>query len=305
MAVNTAKATVALQDLTRRFDKAVSYTNPVYPRIATTFPSNSASERYAMLGAMPQVREWLGERYEESLRAFDQTVTNQLWESTVNIEETDLEDDTIGLYGPVIDELAMRAAYHPDELLITSAVANTWTCMDGVALFSNSHSWGGNPIDNNLGYTVVSTTAVTTAEMKAAILAARSAMLGYVDDNGKPLIQPTPGMNQWVVMVPLELEQQTREALQATILSNTTNIVPDGASMEVIVNTHLTSAVKFYMFHVGNALRPFIFQARTPLERQIKGLGDIQYKDVKFMTRARYTVAPGAFWNATLTTLST
>lgn len=303
MAVNTAKATIALQDLTRRFDKAVSYTTPIYPKIATTFPSNSASERYAMLAAMPQVREWLGERVEESLRAFDQTVTNKLWESTVSIEETDLEDDTIGMYGPIIDELALRASFHPDELLVTDMVTNSWLCMDGVALFSGSHLFGTTDIDNDLVYTVTADDAVTTAEMKAAFQQARTTMLGFHDDRDKPLIQPHPGANQWVIMVPLELEQATREALQAALINNTTNIIPDQNSIEIIVNTHLTEGTQFYVFHVGNALRPFIFQARTPLERAIKGLGDIETKDVKFMTRARYAIAPGAFWNATRTNL--
>jgi phage major head subunit gpT-like protein len=48
-------------------------------------------------------------------------------------------------------------------------------------------------------------------------------------------------------------------------------------------------------------LRPFVFQARRPLARQMKGMDDREFKNVKFMTDARYNLGYLAWWNAVLT----
>jgi phage major head subunit gpT-like protein len=52
------------------------------------------------------------------------------------------------------------------------------------------------------------------------------------------------------------------------------------------------------LYRVDTPFKPYIFQAREPLSRKMKGMDDIEFKDVKFMTQARYNVGYGAWWNA-------
>jgi hypothetical protein len=47
-----------------------------------------------------------------------------------------------------------------------------------------------------------------------------------------------------------------------------------------------------------------VFQKREPISRQPKGADDIEKKDIKFMTQARYNVGYLAWWNAVLYTFT-
>ena len=69
-----------------------------------------------------------------------------------------------------------------------------------------------------------------------------------------------------------------------------------------VVSGGLTDATKFYLLNLSQPLKPFVFQARRPLQRQMKGMDDREFKDVKFMTDARYNLGYLAWWNAVLTT---
>ena len=55
----------------------------------------------------------------------------------------------------------------------------------------------------------------------------------------------------------------------------------------------------------GEAVKPFVFQRREPLTRMMKGIDDLETKDVKFMTEARYNVGYFAWWTSILCTLTT
>ena len=87
------------------------------------------------------------------------------------------------------------------------------------------------------------------------------------------------------------------------MLSNSTNVIVDRPT--IVSSPYLTSDVKFYLFKTGDPVKPFVFQQREPLSRMMKGLDDIEIKDVKFMTEARYNVGYFAWWTAVLTTLTT
>ena len=69
-------------------------------------------------------------------------------------------------------------------------------------------------------------------------------------------------------------------------------------------SAYLTDSSKMYLFNLDGALKPFVFQAREPISRQMKGLDDIETKDVKFMTESRYNVGYLAWWKAVLTTFT-
>lgn len=305
MPLDTAKATVTLRTLTKKFDQRAASATPFYPTVSNIIPSDGADEAYGMLGNMPGVREWLGDRQFKELRAANFTIANKHWESSLLIKKADIADDRMGMYGPLMEELAVEATYHPDELLFTAlANAEATACFDGQYFFDTDHAWGDSGSQSNdLTYAAATGTTPTAAEFRAAFHQARTAMLKYKNDQGKLLNRPVSiSMGQLLCLVPPDLELQAYEGLTASILSNNSNVVIDAP--RIVVSPHLTDATKFYLFNLEGALRPFVFQAREPLSRQMKGLDDIETKDVKFMTEARYNVGYLAWWKSVLTTFT-
>lgn len=305
MALDTAKATVTLRTLTKKFDEAARAATPFYPTVSTIVPSDGYDEQYGMLGNMPGVREWLGDRQFKELRAANFTIANKHWESSLLIKKTDIADDRMAMYGPLAQDLATEATYHPDELLFTTLTSGESTaCFDGQYFFDTDHAWGDSGTQSNdLTYAAATGTTPTSAEFKAAFHQARTTMMKYTNDQGKLLNRPVSmGMSNLLCLVPPDLELQAYEGLTAAIISNNTNVVID--TPRIVVSPHLTDATKFYLFNLEGSLKPFVFQAREPLSRQMKGMDDIETKDVKFMTEARYNVGYLAWWKAVLTTFT-
>ena len=230
MALDTAKATVTLRTLTKRFDTRVAAATPFYPQVCTVIPSDGADEAYGLLGSMPGVREWLGDRQFNELRAATFVIANKLWENSLLIKKTDIEDDRMGMYGPVMEDLAIEATYHPDELFFTALVnGETTACFDGQYFFDTDHAWGNSGSQSNSLTSAAATgTVPTAAEFKAAYHAARAAMLKFKNDQGKLLNRPiSTGMSNLLLLVNPDFEQVAKEAVSATILANNSNIVVD------------------------------------------------------------------------------
>jgi phage major head subunit gpT-like protein len=305
MALDTAKATVTLRTLTQRFDNRLKSATPFYPQISTIIQSDGFDESYGMLGSMPGIREWLGDRQFKELRAGTFTITNKHWENSLLIKKTDLADDRMGLYGPLMEDLAIEAAYHPDELFFTALVnGETTACFDSQYFFDTDHSWGDSGTqDNDLTYAAATSTVPTAAEFRGAFHAARAAMLKFKNDQGKLLNRPvSTGLTNLLCVVNPDFEVIAKEALTAQILSNNSNVVVDAP--RIVSSAYLTDSSKMYLFNLDGALKPFVFQAREPISRQMKGLDDIETKDVKFMTESRYNVGYLAWWKAVLTTFT-
>lgn len=305
MALDTAKATVTLRTLTKKFDTRVAAATPFYPRMCNIIQSNGADEAYGFLGSMPGIREWLGDRQFKELRAANFTIANKHWESSLLIKKTDIADDRMGMYGPLMEDLAVEAAHHPDELFFQALVNGESTaCFDGQYFFDTDHSWGDSGSQSNdLTATAATSTIPTAAEFRTAFHAARAAMLKFTNDQGKLLNRPVSmGLGNLLVVVNPDFEVIANEALRSTILSNNSNIVIDAPT--IVSSAYLTDTSKMYLFNLDGALRPFVFQAREPLTRQMKDMDDIESKDVKFMTEARYNVGYLAWWKAVLTTFT-
>jgi phage major head subunit gpT-like protein len=305
MAQNTAKYEATLRDLTHKFDLGVKQSTPFYPSVCTPVQSTGADEKYAWLGGLPSVREWLGDRVFNELRASDFVLSNKLWEDSILVPKTNIDDDRMGLYDAMFENLGQRAALHPDKLLMQAIVAGESTaCHDGQFFFDTDHSWGDSGTqDNDLTGAAATGTQPTEAEFKAAFEACVAAMLGFKDDRGEPLNQPTVGqVNDLMVLVPVAYYAVAIKAITAAIIGNNSNV--QVWTPRIVASPFLTSGAKFYTFYTGSPLKPFVFQAREPLSRQKKGHDDIETKDVKFMTQARYNVGYLAWWNAVLYTFT-
>lgn len=305
MAHNTAKYEAALRDLTHKFDLGFRTAAPFYPSVCTEVQSTGADEKYAWLGQVPSVREWLGDRTFNELRSSDFVLSNKLWEDSILVPKTSIDDDRLGLYDAMFENLGQRAATHPDKLLMQAiALGESTACSDGQFFFDTDHAWGDSGSqDNDLTGAAATGTIPTEAEFKAAFETCVAQMLGFLDDRGEPLNQPTVGaLNDLMVLVPIAYYAIAVKAVTAAILGNNSNV--QVWSPRVVASPYLTSTAKFYTFYTGSPLKPFVFQKREPIIRQRKGHDDIETKDVKFMTQARYNIGYLAWWNACLYTFT-
>jgi phage major head subunit gpT-like protein len=306
MALDIASAQVKLRDITAKFDNGVDSAQPFYPSVCYDASSVRSSEKYGWIGNMPGMREWVGDRQFSELRSANFVIDNKHFESSLAIKKTDIADDNLGQYGPIMEQLGIEAAHHPDELWFNALeLGESTACFDGQFFFDTDHSWGKSGTQSNdLTSTVADTSAVTVAELKTAIRSAVQQMLGFKNDQGKLYHRPTVSrLNDLTLLVPLALRDVAYDALESQLLNNSTNVIVDRPN--IVASPYLTSSVKFYLFKTGDPVKPFVFQQREPLSRMMKGLDDIETKDVKFMTEARYNVGYFAWWTAVLTTLTT
>jgi phage major head subunit gpT-like protein len=120
-----------------------------YEKIAMTVPSAGRSLDYKFLLDFPQVREWIGERVMRSLEGKAMQVVNKDYESTIEVARNDIEDDQIGLYAPLVSQLAFEARKHPDYLcagLLKDGLVNK--AYDGKAFFAADHKVGKTSVGN-------------------------------------------------------------------------------------------------------------------------------------------------------------
>lgn len=108
--------------------------------VSTEVPSTTGQNEYGWLGKFPRMREWLGDRVINQMNAYKYAIANKDYEGTIEVDRNDIEDDNIGIYGPLFEELGMSAETHPDELVFALLKAGFATnCYDGQFYFDTDH----------------------------------------------------------------------------------------------------------------------------------------------------------------------
>ena len=234
---------------------------PQWTRVAMEAPSTTDGETYNWLGAVPAMKEWVDTKIAAGLSAFNYTIRNKDWESTIEVDRNTLEDDKLGMVNPRIMELSQEAARHPDEL-ISSLITSNGLAYDGQNFFDTDHSEGASGVQANTG----AGTGVTLAQVTADFRVARAAMINIKDDRGKPMIknlgQDAMGApnGMWLVMCPPDMMGVFEELMNASFISNTENVLKGAFSLWV--NPYLTDGNDWYLFYVGSTVRPLILQMR-------------------------------------------
>jgi phage major head subunit gpT-like protein len=125
------------------FNRGFASAKLLYPTICSVVKSTGPAEAYGWLKDLPDIREWLGDRFVHQLQASGFTIDNRKFEMTVEVQRTDIEDDRIGTYTPLFERMGMRAAQHPDRLLAEVMSADfSRNCYDGQFFFDTDHPVG-------------------------------------------------------------------------------------------------------------------------------------------------------------------
>ena len=122
------------------FQRVYGETPSHWDKVATLMPSTSKSNTYGWLGQFPQLVEWVGARVLKDMAAHGYSITNKLFESTVGVKRTDIEDDEVGIYKPLFGEMGRAAKSFPDELVYGLLRLGLSTlCFDGQYFFDTDH----------------------------------------------------------------------------------------------------------------------------------------------------------------------
>jgi phage major head subunit gpT-like protein len=134
------------------FNAAFKGAPTFYQKVAMVVPSNGRANDYKFMLQFPMLQEWIGDRKFRSLAAANFQLANKDYESSIEVDRNDIEDDQIGIYNPIVAELGRAAAQHPDILIAKLLIDGfSTTCYDGQNFFDSGHQVGGTNVSNNGG----------------------------------------------------------------------------------------------------------------------------------------------------------
>lgn len=121
-----------------------------HAKISMTVTSSTGENIYPFLGDDAGIREWVGERVVSNLKEHTYTIKNKTFEKTVKVKRDHIEDDQIGIYTPLLQNMGSEAAIHPDRLVFSLLrQGHEQRCYDGQYFFDTDHEVGGVSISNN------------------------------------------------------------------------------------------------------------------------------------------------------------
>ncbi|MCH9034010.1 MAG: Mu-like prophage major head subunit gpT family protein [Planctomycetes bacterium] len=276
-----------------RFDASTTH----FQDLATRIQSNSDSETYKWLGSVPRMREWGTGRVAKGLRTESYSVENLKYESTLEVDRDEIADDQTGQIRIRVAEMADHAATHKDFLisqLLINGETSGFNSYDGVPFFNENHQSGSSGAQSNkVTSTALDPNDPTTDEFKTSLRAAIGGMMKFKDDQGDPMAITATRL---VCIVPTEMYLAALEAVNATIVSSTNNVL-EGAA-RIIPFPWMTDASKWYLLKTDAVVRPLIFQDREPVEfTALTEDSDEGFRREKFLygVRARYRITYG-YW---------
>lgn len=270
------------------------------PRLATVIPSTARTEKYAWLGDAPQLKDVTNDPIEVTpLSETSYSLENYTYASVIGIHRNDLADDQVGAFLLRARQQFTQAMRHANKLLIAALTANG-TCYDGAAFFSDSHTARGQ--QTSAQDNLLAGTGVTVSALKTDLIAAIAAMWGFKDEANEPFHSES-AQPSFAIVCPPSLGMPFREVVNASIISNTSNVSFEGMRFDIIPSARLTAtdANDWYLMRTDQPLRGLILQDREPLTLEVLERDQqTSFFNEQFFykVRRRYRVGYGPWQNA-------
>lgn len=140
MIVNKANLQTLGVGFKATFEEGLGMAPTDHMQVATEVPSSTAREEYGWLGKVPRVREWIGDRVVQNISQHSYAIRNKDFELTIGVDRNDIEDDNLGIYGPLFREMGQATGAHECELVYGALKAGFSTeCYDGQFFFDTDH----------------------------------------------------------------------------------------------------------------------------------------------------------------------
>lgn len=140
MIINNANLNKIRVGFTALYNASMQAAEPQYKKVAMEVNSTGSEEKYGWLGTSTRFKEWVGDRVLQNLKEHDFSIKNKRFENTVSVGRDEIEDDNLGVYTPMFQQLGYDSAMHPDELVFSLMAAGfTSLCYDGQYFFDTDH----------------------------------------------------------------------------------------------------------------------------------------------------------------------
>jgi phage major head subunit gpT-like protein len=256
--------------------------------ILTNINSTKDKEKYGWIGAGPGMRKFDGERRPKGVKEYGFEIENEIWESSIEVERKEIEDDQYGQIKLRAQGLATDARRHRDELTFaTLQLGFSKLCYDGQYFFDTDHLEGKSGTQIN---------KVVTAFSAAALQTAITTMKGYKDDQGRVL-----GIIPNLLVVGPALENTADEVLNNEYAPIQVSGHSDwrrnqlNGKLKLEVTPFITDS-SWYVFCTTGIVKPLIWQDRIPIEfGSLEGNSEQGFMRDKYIygVRARYNVGFG------------
>lgn len=231
-----------------------SATAPRLVELATTVPSSTRTNTYGWMARLLKMRKWEGPRLIQNLNTHAYTLENEPYELTVGVDRDDIEDDQLGVYNPLFDELGRNSAKWPDQVLkLVLQLGITNLGFDSVAFFAATHPL--NPAGNQ------SNNFTTTALTPANFGIVRAAMMGYTGEDGEPL-----GVMPNLLIVPPQLEDTANTIVLAEFGAGGATNVQRNQARVLVIPELANQATTWYVADVSHAIKGLVWQLRKAPE---------------------------------------
>lgn len=267
MDINTA----ALQELQRQFsmmfkDGMQGAPNVELMQLANEIGTSTAKLTIPWLHQLPGFKEWIednGRKFEDIESDFAQ-LSPTLWEDSIRLYKKNLDDiqasELAQLYAPLLTELGQQWTMLKIDLISNAIIDNENCLFDNTAMFSDSHAYGDNTIDN------LGTTALSHASFESAV----EQMAGYQGKEGRNLkVQPT----HLVVGPKLRTTAHSIVKAQRIPDSNASVDNPNQGYVQMVVSREFVAnagadndvdAADFWMLaDLSRAIKPFVGNLRA------------------------------------------
>ena len=247
-------------------------------QLAFRLPSGMKIESFAWLGDTPQVREWVGSRIHKGLPELSFSITNKLWETTLDFDYfTWTSQAGAEIAKNRAQQASSKAVTHYYKLLLDVMIANG-LCYDGQNFFDTGH------FDPGASYTTVqdntatitglsSATACTALDAVKIVRNIREGFLAIKDGAGDESFGDDFDTIRPLILIPPAIVGSFNMA------KNNDTIVDSGAPVDNDVKGTFDFAVSskvgasdVYALLVGVAGRyPFIYQDYSPVQMNDNG----------------------------------
>ncbi|OOZ41695.1 head protein [Solemya pervernicosa gill symbiont] len=259
MIVNKESLDGLSRNIKATFQKAFDAVTGGWQDTTMIVPSTGSENDYKWLTGWKGMKKWIGDKVINALKANNYVVANEDFEDTIEVDRNDIEDGNLGGYSIQAAASGESGAELYDELDADAKNgAFTNKCYDGQFYYDTDHpvedANGDVQSVSNKGTAALS--SATVAAARASYGAARTAIMKFTRDGGKPL-----GLMPDTLEVGPALEDVARVLLENDELDDGTKN-PYKGTAKLKVNTRITSDTQWMLHVTKRQMKPFIIQER-------------------------------------------
>lgn len=217
--------------------------------------SSTAENIYGWLGAIPGLKELIGEFAIANLLEHAYAIKNREFGRIIAVKRQDIERDSLGTYTPLFQALGIAARSHPDELLVEALVASfTAKCYTGKNFFDADHE----PKKGGVKFSNKGTKKLSATNFEVA----RQNILSRLNYEGRPM-----GLGRKLLLVVSPTYDKTaRDIVLADLVNNSTNTLKGTATLMTTPWLAGASEHNWFLFDLGHPMKPFINQEEVATE---------------------------------------